>query len=87
MFQVLKAVIWKDILMEYKTKQMTSAMLIFSGLVIVIFSFAFNLRYEVLDQIFPGMIWVASIFSSLLGLNRSFLLEKNNERDKKEVIL
>lgn len=79
MFEVLKAVIWKDILMEYKTKQMTSAMLIFSGLVIVIFSFAFNFSYDTLTQIFPGMIWIALIFSSLLGLNRSFLLEKNND--------
>lgn len=79
MLSVLKAVIWKDIVMEYKTKQMTSAMLIFSGLVIVIFSFAFELSLDVLNKVFPGMIWVALIFSSILGFNRSFILEKNND--------
>ncbi|OEF96160.1 transcriptional regulator [Desulfuribacillus alkaliarsenatis] len=65
--------------MEYKTKQMTSAMLIFSGLVIVIFSFAFELTFGVLEHVLPGMIWVALVFSSILGLNRSFLLEKSND--------
>ncbi len=79
MFSALKAIIWKDIVMEFKTKQMTSTMLVFSGLVIVIFSFAFTLSLEVLEQVFPGMIWVAIIFSSILGLNRSFLLEKSND--------
>jgi heme exporter protein B len=76
---VLKAVIWKDIIMEYKTKQMTSSMLVFSGLVIVIFGFAFELSIEVLHKVLPGMIWVAMIFSSILGLNRSFILEKSND--------
>ena len=79
MINALKAVIWKDIIMEYKTKQMTSSMLVFSGLVIVIFGFAFELSIEVLHKVLPGMIWVAMIFSSILGLNRSFMLEKNND--------
>ena len=79
MINVLKAVIWKDIIMEYKTKQMTSSMLVFSGLVIVIFGFAFELSIEVLHKVLPGMIWVAMIFSSILGLNRSFILEKSND--------
>ncbi|OEH86123.1 transcriptional regulator [Desulfuribacillus stibiiarsenatis] len=65
--------------MEFKTKQMTSAMLIFSGLVIVIFSFAFDLSMDVLQKVLPGMIWVALIFSSILGLNRSFTMEKSND--------
>lgn len=79
MLSVMKAIIWKDIIMEYRTKQMTSAMLVFSGLVIVIFSFAFELHIGVLEKVLPGMIWVALIFSSILGFNRSFMMEKSND--------
>lgn len=79
MFKVLSALIWKDIILEYKTKQMTSSMLVFSGLVIIIFGFSFDLSLDLLNRVLPGMIWVTIVFASLLGLNRSFVLERNND--------
>jgi heme exporter protein B len=74
----VKALIWKELKTEFRTKEMLSSMLIFSFLVIVIFSFAFDPTDKDLQQVFPGIIWVAFIFSGVLGLNRSFVSEKKN---------
>jgi len=52
-------------------------MFVFSLLVIVIFSFAFELRVEDVRKVAPGVLWVTFVFAGMLGLNRSFVLEKD----------
>lgn len=66
----------KDIRSEFRTKQMLNSMLIFALLVIVIFSFAFGPYPEYIDQLAPGILWVAFTFAGMLGLTRSFASEK-----------
>ncbi|QED49028.1 heme exporter protein CcmB [Cytobacillus dafuensis] len=72
------AIASKDIRNELKSKQTIGMMVIFSSLVILIFSFAFDPTNNTVKAIIPGLIWVITIFSGLLGLNRSFLLENEN---------
>ncbi|MBU8879820.1 heme exporter protein CcmB [Bacillus sp. FJAT-29790] len=69
----------KDIRNELKSKQTIGMMIIFSSLVILIFSFAFDPTNNTIKAIIPGLIWVITIFSGILGLNRSFLAEKEND--------
>ncbi len=69
----------KDLCNELKSKQMIGMMIIFSSLVILIFSFAFDPTNNAVRAIIPGLIWVITIFSGLLGLNRSFLAENEND--------
>lgn len=78
-FRQIKAIVWKDMTAEFRTKEMLSAMLIFSFLVIVIFAFAFDPTRETTRAVFPGLIWVGITFAAILGLNRSFLSEKEND--------
>ena len=69
---------WKDLLMEFRTKQMLNSMVIFSLLVIVIFNYSFSnilFNIEVAD-IAPGILWIAFTFAGMLGLSRSFASEK-----------
>jgi heme exporter protein B len=75
----------KDLLAEFRTKQMLNSMVIFALLVIVIFSFAFgneatiyipNLKKKIVDLLAPGMLWIAFTFAGMLGLSRSFAGEK-----------
>ena len=75
----------KDLLAEFRTKQMINSMVIFALLVIVIFSFAFgndatlyipNLKKKIIDILAPGMLWIAFTFAGMLGLSRSFAGEK-----------
>lgn len=70
----------KDIYSEWKTKQTVTTMLIFSALVIVTFSFAFDPSNESVNTLIPGMIWIITIFASILGLNRSFVTEQMDDR-------
>jgi heme exporter protein B len=46
-------------------------------LVILIFNFAFDLRAENQKTLAPGVLWVAIAFAGMLGLSRSFILEKD----------
>lgn len=75
----------KDLLAEFRTKQMLNSMVIFALLVIVIFSFAFgneatifvpNLNKKIVDLLAPGMLWISFTFAGMLGLSRSFAGEK-----------
>jgi len=71
------AIVHKDIIAELRTKEMFSSMFVFALLVIVIFNFAFDLRVANVKQIAPGVLWVTFIFAGMLGLSRSFILEKD----------
>ena len=71
------AIVGKDVAMEIRTKEMISAMFIFSLLVIFIFNFAFDLRASNLQTLAPGVLWVAIVFAGMLGLSRSFILEQD----------
>jgi heme exporter protein B len=71
------AIVHKDIIAELRTKEMLSSMFVFALLVIVIFNFAFELRVANVKQIAPGVLWVTFTFAGMLGLNRSFILEKD----------
>ena len=70
-------IVQKDVAVELRTKEMLSSMFVFSLLVIVIFSFAFELRVEDVRKVAPGVLWVTFIFAGMLGLSRSFVLEKD----------
>ena len=76
------AIVWKDIVAELRTKEMFSAMFVFSVLVIVVFNFAFDLRVsgDRVRQVAPGALWVAFAFSGVLGLNRAFVVEREPPR-------
>lgn len=67
----------KDLLTEWRGKEVISATLVFSLLTIVIFNFAFELQRVDLATVAPGILWVAFTFSGTLGLNRSFAVEKD----------
>ena len=68
---------WKDLLMEFRTKQMLNSMVIFSLLVIVIFNYSFsNILFNIdVADIAPGILWIAFTFAGMLGLSRSFSSE------------
>jgi heme exporter protein B len=76
-FAKVVAIVWKDLVAELRTKEMFSSMLVFALLVIVIFNFAFELKSADMTDLAPGMLWVAFTFAGVLGLNRSFALEKD----------
>ena len=67
----------KDILLEIRTKEIVSSALLFAFLVVIIFNFAFDPSPAVVALVVPGILWVAFTFAGVLGINRSFILEKD----------
>ncbi|MBI4734097.1 MAG: heme exporter protein CcmB [Rubrobacteridae bacterium] len=72
----ISAIIKKDILAELRTKEMVVSMLLFVLLVIVAFHYAFGESGN-FSKFAGGLLWIAFLFTSLLGLNRSFVHEKD----------
>ena len=75
----IAAIVWKDFVTELKTRELLSAMFIFALLVILIFIFSINLSIVKTSEVGPGILWVAFLFAGTIGLNRSFMLEKEND--------
>lgn len=78
MLRAAWAIFAKDLLSERRTKDVSNAVLLFGFTVAVAFTFAFDPTTEESRKIVGGLIWLAFLFSSLLGLNRSFAREVNN---------
>lgn len=66
----------KDMVVEYRTRERLTTMFVFTLVIIIIFNFAFDTGTVAMRQIAPGMMWVAFTFAGMLGVNRSFVPEK-----------
>ena len=77
-FSQVMTIIWKDFITEIKTRELFSSMFIFALLVVIIFIFSINLSLIQASEVGPGVLWVAFLFAGTIGLNRSFMLEKEN---------
>jgi heme exporter protein B len=71
------AIAWKDLAAEFRSREMFSAMLVFSLLVILIFNFALELDITTRQSVTAGVLWVTFAFAGTLGLNRSMAVEKD----------
>jgi len=70
------AILWKDIRYELRSRQTWLGMGMFVLLVLVIFNFTFDLRVDNVSAVAPGVLWIAFIFASLLGLGRTLAAER-----------
>ena len=68
-------IVWKDMIVEWRTKEMFSSMFVFILLVIVIFKFSFDLRVSNATLLVPGILWAALTFAGTLQLGRAASLE------------
>ena len=66
---------FKDLRIEFRTRQAFLTTLFFALLVLVIFHFAFEPGSPVARAASPGILWVALLFPGIIQLNRSFQIE------------
>ena len=71
------AILVKDLLLEFRTKDILVSTVLFGLLVIVVFNFAIDPSPKLVAAVAPGILWVSFTFGGVLGLNRSFGLEKD----------
>ena len=73
------AILKKDLQSEFRTKEVFNSALVFSLLVIVTFSLAFEPSTEQAKQLAGGLLWIAYAFSAMLALSRTFAREVPND--------
>jgi len=73
-FADVRALLRKDLLLELRARDTLPAMLLFVVAVFVVFHFSLPDRSS--DRAAGGLLWVAIVFTALLGLGRAFVPER-----------
>lgn len=76
---------WKDLRVEFRSREILYTMTFFGVMVLLIFSFAFVKEDGTVADVVPGMLWVAVAFAGTLGLARAF--ERERESDTMRALL
>ena len=69
----------KELRLEFRTRELLTATIIFALVVVVLFSFAFEPTAAESRRYGPGLLWISFLFAGSLMLNPSFAREQNNE--------
>jgi heme exporter protein B len=70
-----RAVAWKDLTAERRTKANFNAVAFMGMLVLLLFGFALGPDTATVRGVAPGILWLAVLFSGVLAFNRSYQLE------------
>ena len=73
------AIAAKDLAIEWRTKTALVSSLVFATLVLAILYFARDATAVSSFEIAPGVLWVTFTFAGMLGLNRAFFIEREND--------
>ncbi len=66
-------------LVERRSKETLNALFFFALLLLFVFQFAVGPDRERLAGTLPGLLWLGFILSGLLGLGRTFVVEREND--------
>ncbi len=73
------AIVRKDLLIELRTRESSTAMLVFAIMAIILFNFALRLSVDSIRPLAPGVLWVVLVFAGTLGLGHSLNEEEQNQ--------
>jgi heme exporter protein B len=74
-WRVARLIAAKDLRIERRSRIITNQVLPFAGLTMVIFAFALDANTDVLRVVSPGLVWLATMFSLLILVQRTFAIE------------
>ena len=72
--RITRALVRKELLLEWRTKESVPAMVLFSLTTFVIFHFALD-RSSLEGDLAAGVLWATLLFAAILGINRLFVAE------------
>jgi heme exporter protein B len=75
-FSIFKHLLWKDLILELRSKDFIISVLIFSILTITVFSQAINFTTINPNEIGPAILWVSVAFSAAIGIPKIYAKEK-----------
>lgn len=71
----MAAMVWKDIVLEARSRELVVSVAVFGLLLVVIFNFALQSDRPLATDLAPGILWVAFAFAATLAMNRGFVRE------------
>ena len=72
----LLVLVWKDILLEVRSRELVISVLVFGLLVAVVFNFALDVTPQRVAALAPGILWVAFAFAATMAMSRAFVRER-----------
>lgn len=72
------AILRKDLRREWRSREILTTTIAFAVLLMVIFTFAFYHDEETTSLVFPGILWVAIVFTGTLAIGRTFQHERQS---------
>jgi heme exporter protein B len=71
----IRAILWKDLLLELRTRERLAAMAAFAVLAAVLFNYSLDTGLVAPQDVAAGLVWMTIVFGGLLGVGRTFYLE------------
>ena len=71
-------ILWKDIVLEVRSRELIVSVIVFGLLLVVVFSFALDPDPGQAARLAPGILWVAFAFAATLAMNRAFVREQES---------
>lgn len=68
--------LWKDIALEARSRELVASVIVFGLLLVVVFSFALRPSPGQAAALAPGILWVSFAFAATLAMNRAFVREQ-----------
>ena len=75
----LSAVVWKDALLELRTRERVASMGAFAVLAAVLFNYSIDTTLVRPQDVAAGLVWMTIVFGGLLGIGRTFHLEAQDD--------
>ena len=75
----IAAIFIKDLKAEWRLREIFISMFVFAVLVVVVFNFAIGADPELIREVAPGVLWVALLFATVLGLQRAAQMEHEDD--------
>ncbi|MFW2334286.1 heme exporter protein CcmB, partial [Ilumatobacter sp.] len=73
-WRIARLVAGKDLRIEWRSKVLINQVMPFAGVTMIMFAFALDAS-DVLERVAPGLIWLATLFSLLVLVQRAFSVE------------
>jgi heme exporter protein B len=73
------AILRKDLRIEWRTRESVSSLIALGVLLLVVFTIAHDPTPEEQPRLAPSVLWATFVFTGLLGVQRGFLLEREQD--------
>jgi len=73
------AILAKDLRIEWRTRESLASVFVLGVLLVIVLAVAHDPTSEAAPALVPAVMWVSFVFTGIVGIQRGFLLEREND--------